>query len=37
MSNEPEVKGGKTDIKALIITFVVILGFAFFLYLASKN
>jgi hypothetical protein len=37
MSNEPEVKGGKTDIKSLIITIVVILGFAFLLYLASKN
>jgi hypothetical protein len=37
MSNEPEVKGGKTDIKALIITGLVILGSAFLLYLASQN
>jgi hypothetical protein len=37
MSNEPEVKGGKTIIKSLIITIVVILGFAVLLYFASQN
>jgi hypothetical protein len=37
MSNEPEVKGGKTSIKALLITIGSMLGFAVLLYFASQN